>query len=325
MPAVSVVIPSYNHALYLRECIESVIWQSFQDWELIVVDDNSSDESLEIARRFTDPRIRVIANETNLGTYATQNVGVDASRGEWVAILNSDDIWLPKKLESQLALLGEHSDCLFAYTGSKLVTEEGDPVHDSGEFHGDYPRDARQNLLPYLLFENRVLASSVLFKRGAVRFNPNLRCSGDWIALLELSTQSACAYVDQPLTVWRQHPENSYTKLLKVIPEEIAVREAILCRADEWLAHSPNASLKLSMCGVALSALYVRTGQMIRARQAARLARKLDPQNPRARALRVLSLLPGAVGRRKLWKSARRVRVDSGVRPEQVFLSSTPR
>ena len=322
MPAVSVVIPSYNHAAYLRECIESVIWQSFQDWELIIVDDVSSDDSVAVAKRFTDPRIRVIENESNLGTYATENVGIDHSSGDWIAILNSDDVWLPRKLESQILLLQKHPQCTFSYTGSQLMDEEGDKIAKGDGFHSDYPEGELQELLPYLLFENRVLASSLLFKRGAARFNGKLKYSGDWVALLQLAMLGPCAFVKEPLTVWRQHPENNYKQVLKVLPEEVAVREAILAKSDLWLSIAkdvPETKHRLSQCAVALSALYVRARQMTRARQTARLARQFDPNNPRAKTLRVLFRLVDTVGRRQFWRSADKLVLTPHLSVEEVL------
>lgn len=300
---VSVIIPSYNHGQYLRECIESVIWQSLQDWELVLVDDCSSDDSVEVARKFDDPRIKVFQNEKNLGTYATQNAALDKASGAYVAILNSDDVWLPRKLEMQVAALDQHPECDFCYTGSKLVDDEGRMLDANSEFHGEYPRDEVQQLLPFLLFENRVLASSLMFRTGAVRFTPELQCSGDWVALLQLAMRGPAAYVDEPVTVWRQHPENTYKRLLKVLPEEIAVREALLAKRETWKKYADGLQVdeQLSRCAIALSALLIRAGKVRKGRAAARLAMKLNPRSRRARALYILSVLPGQTARQRLW------------------------
>jgi glycosyltransferase involved in cell wall biosynthesis len=311
-PRVSVIIPSYNHALYLRECIESVIWQSFQDWELLIIDDLSSDDSLAVAKRFTDPRIRVAQNAENMGTYATQNVGIDMAKGEFIAILNSDDVWLPRKLQLQIEVLEGCPECTFSYTAGQLVDEDGDRVAGDADNHADYPRDPVQNLLPFLLFENRVLASSVMFRKSATRFNGALRYSGDWAALLSLASKGPAAYVAESVTVWRQHPENSYTRLLKVLPEEIAMREAILAKADEWrLSNNPEeVNRRLAQCAIALAAIYIRAGKKHRAREVAKLASKFDPKSRRARALYVLSVVPGSVARQRLWKQSKMLQIE---------------
>ena len=183
MPKVSVIIPSYGHAKYLRACLDSVVDQTFKDWEAVVVDDQSPDGSLQIARSYEDLRIRAFENQQNLGTYATQNRCLDLASGEWVAVLNSDDYWKPEKLERQLAMLDAHPECSFSYTLGNLT--EDDQTERSGlEHHADLPREPVQYLAPWLVKENRVLASSVMFRRGTARFDGSLRYSGDHVALL---------------------------------------------------------------------------------------------------------------------------------------------
>lgn len=96
-PNVSVIVPNFNYAQYLGACIESVLAQTYGDFELIVVDDGSSDGSPQIARNFTDPRVRVIV-QANAGVSAARNRGVQASSGRWIAFLDSDDLWTPDSL-----------------------------------------------------------------------------------------------------------------------------------------------------------------------------------------------------------------------------------
>src|SRR5579885_2801948 len=104
---VSVIVPSYNHASFLRECLQSALDQDYSDLEVVVVDDCSSDNSLEIARSIQDPRLQVHKNERNLGAYGTQNRALEMATGDYIAILNSDDVWRKGKLSKQVALLEE--------------------------------------------------------------------------------------------------------------------------------------------------------------------------------------------------------------------------
>ena len=103
-PLISVVMPAYNAEKYIAAAIESVISQTYTSWELIVVNDCSRDNTLQIAQRFADkdPRIKVIDNTENIGVAGTRNKGLDAAAGSWVALLDSDDIWHSDKLEKQL-------------------------------------------------------------------------------------------------------------------------------------------------------------------------------------------------------------------------------
>lgn len=104
---VSIIMPVHNAATYLEEAISSVISQSYKNWELIIVDDASVDSSLDIARKMAaqDTRIRVLVNDTPTGYPATpRNIAIDAAKGRYIAFLDSDDTWLPEKLEQQLPM-----------------------------------------------------------------------------------------------------------------------------------------------------------------------------------------------------------------------------
>lgn len=108
MPKVTVLIPFYNRASYLGQAIESVLHQTFTDFELLAIDDGSSDDSAAVVSSFADPRIRMLRNKTNLGIPATRNRGAREARGEYLAFLDSDDVALPERLAQQLAFLETH-------------------------------------------------------------------------------------------------------------------------------------------------------------------------------------------------------------------------
>lgn len=114
-PLVSIVIPAYNAARYIDETIQSVLRQTYPNWEVIVVDDCSTDDTRSILRHYCDmdTRIHMIAQEKNAGVAEARNRGLEAAQGSWVALLDSDDIWMENKLESQLALAEK--------TGANLV------------------------------------------------------------------------------------------------------------------------------------------------------------------------------------------------------------
>lgn len=114
LPKVSVVIPTFNRAHVLGRAIASVLGQTYTELELIVVDDGSSDGTAALMREFADPRLRYVQQPRNLGVSAARNRGVTEARGEWLAFLDSDDLWLAQKLERQFAAL-EGVDCAASY------------------------------------------------------------------------------------------------------------------------------------------------------------------------------------------------------------------
>lgn len=132
-PTVSVIIPSYNHERYVKQCIQSVLDQTFQDFEMIVTDDGSSDRTVEIIEKFTDPRIKIFKNHTNKGASVAANNCIVNSYGKYVAMLSSDDIWFPKKLELQVNYLETHQDIPVVFSNVEWID------HNDRLIKGDHP------------------------------------------------------------------------------------------------------------------------------------------------------------------------------------------
>ena len=110
-PIVSVVMPVYNTAKYVEAAIESVLAQSFLDFELLIIDDEGTDNSIELCRAYTDPRVRIISQK-NRGLAGARNTGIREARGQFVALLDSDDLWEASKLSAlQRAVLGSREFC----------------------------------------------------------------------------------------------------------------------------------------------------------------------------------------------------------------------
>ncbi|GHU55150.1 putative teichuronic acid biosynthesis glycosyltransferase TuaG [Spirochaetia bacterium] len=122
---VSIITPNYNCSRFIAQTIESVLAQTYKDWEMIIVDDCSTDGSYEIALEYTkkDSRIRVYPMEHNSGAALCRNKAIELSQGQCLAFLDSDDLWMPEKLEKQLKFMQEN-DCDFSFTGYELIDEE---------------------------------------------------------------------------------------------------------------------------------------------------------------------------------------------------------
>lgn len=208
---VSIIMPAYNAASYIEKAIASVQAQTYTDWELIVVDDCSTDATAEIAGVFArqDERIRLIRNERNRGVAAARNAGLAASSGCYVAFLDSDDSWYPKKLETQISYL-QQTGADLCYTSYCIVDTAGNRIR------GDYIVPDRTDY-ESLLKENVILCSSVVLSGEIARAHAfYLDCYHEdylfWLTLLKDGVQAVgCRQI---LADWcyRKH-SRSYNKL----------------------------------------------------------------------------------------------------------------
>ncbi len=127
---VSIIMPSYNCGRVVRETIESVFAQTYTNWELLFVDDCSTDDTESIVMSFNDPRIHFFKNEKNSGAAVSRNLALREAKGRWIAFLDSDDLWKPEKLEHQIRFM-EENDYHFSYTGRDFIDEDSRPLNRS--------------------------------------------------------------------------------------------------------------------------------------------------------------------------------------------------
>ena len=219
-PLVSVVIPAYNHERWIAETLESVFNQTLTDFELIVVDDGSKDQTAEIVDRFQDERLKLVRQE-NRGTAAAINRGLGLSRGRYIAILNSDDLFKPERLAVLVDLLESNPETLIAFSRVSLIDAEG------VELAGDAPECAwlraaeadyykSDDLLLSLLRDNFVCTSSnfffhrrLLFKIGNFR---DLRYVNDLDFLVRSLTHCHGVFCGRELLAYRQHGDNTLSE-----------------------------------------------------------------------------------------------------------------
>lgn len=121
---VSIIMPSYNTGQYISKAVQSVLNQTYKNWELIIVDDCSTDNTDEAAARYKDERIRYHKNEKNSGAAVSRNYALQMAKGKWIAFLDSDDIWFPDKLEKQIKFM-ENNSFHFSYTEYEEIDENG--------------------------------------------------------------------------------------------------------------------------------------------------------------------------------------------------------
>jgi len=209
MPRVSVVIPTYNRCAYVQEAIDSVLAQTYTDYEIIVIDDGSTDGTGEALRRRYGDRIRYVWQE-NQGQAAARNHGIALACGDYVAFLDSDDTWLPDKLTSQVAYLDEHPEVGFVFSEAWKVDAAGRVIDGSRVNACVCPEDLS---LEAQLFENHILAPSTVVVRTEplVRvggFDPAIRNVEDYDLLTRLCQTTSVALIHEPLVCYRVHGEN---------------------------------------------------------------------------------------------------------------------
>lgn len=214
MARVSIVIPTYNRASYLRDTVESVLAQEFEDHEVIVVDDCSTDATRSVVDSFDDPRIRYIRHDTNRGGSAARNTGMRAATGEYVAFLDDDDRWHPEKLSRQVACLDDRGeDWVAVYCDYTVDDDEWTPVDllpdTLVEFLADRERAAApeggRELIPEVLTRAFPLggASTLMLRTDVARalggFDESFPRHQDWEFLIRVLKRGKIAYVDEVL------------------------------------------------------------------------------------------------------------------------------
>lgn len=202
-PEVTVLMPVFNGARYLRDALESVRRQSFRDFELLVIDDGSTDETPEILRRWPDPRLRVERQERNLGLARTRNHGVALARGEYVALLDADDRATPGRLAAQVCFLRRHREMALVGSWVREIDEAGRPT---GSVWRCETRPDR--IPPSLLFWNAFAQSAVTARRCILErfpYREALPPSEDYDLWARIAAAHPVANLPRPLVSYRRH------------------------------------------------------------------------------------------------------------------------
>lgn len=254
MPKVSVVMPSYNHASFIAEAVQSVLVQSLSDLELIVVDDGSTDDSLRILADITDSRLRVIA-QSNQGAHAAFNRGLAETTGQYIALLNSDDVYHPQRLEKLVATLEADPSLGLAGSHIEVIDAQGKTLgvkhsyRDLEPWRLEAPERsfrAGADLRAALLTENYfATTSNYVFARRWYEqiggFRP-LRYTHDWDFALRLAHTARLTIVPEPLLRYRVHRHNTIRENRAAMIFEICWILAVHLPqhiADAWFGESP--------------------------------------------------------------------------------------
>lgn len=208
-PLVTIMMTTYNRAELISEAIDSVLLQTFQEWELLILDDASTDDTANVVETWTakDHRIIYLPSPNNLGITKNRNRGFPLARGKYIAVLDSDDYWLDeKKLEKQVEFLEEKSD--YVLIGTNVAVVHGTDGEPEVEFnYAINDTDIRERLLS----RNQFAHSSLLFRRSALDEQPydeTLPIWEDYDLVLRLGKKGKLANLPQVTTAYRKHAGN---------------------------------------------------------------------------------------------------------------------
>ena len=195
---VSIIMAAYNAEKTIAVAIRSVLAQTYENWELIVVDDCGKDDTVAVVRSFDDPRIRLVHNPCNKGVSYTRQHGVQEAKGQWIAILDSDDAWEANKLEKQVDLQ-KNKNAKLIFTASRFMNAEGEPI--DWILHAPEEINYRELLKQNLVSNSSVLVKKELYEKHYVMGDGMHEDFACWLNILRTGEK---AYgVDEPLLIYR--------------------------------------------------------------------------------------------------------------------------
>jgi glycosyltransferase involved in cell wall biosynthesis len=243
MPIISVIIPAYNSELTIKETIESVQKQTFTNFEIIVIDDGSQDGTIELVKNLVklEPRLKIFCYE-NAGVAVARNRGIQLAQGEFISLLDADDLWTPDKLELQLKALKNNPEAGVAYSWTNPVDEQGKLL-----FLGTRPvweGNVYKELLQTNFLSN---GSNILVRREAIEsingFPTDFPVASDWDFYLKLAFKWSFVVVPQYQILYRQRLNSMSANIEALMQENCAVLERAYQIAPAELQSFRNKSL----------------------------------------------------------------------------------
>lgn len=208
--SVSVVIPCYNRESSVEQAIRSVLSQDYPDFDVIAVNDRSTDATLEVLRSIEDPRLQVIVNEGPKGAAGARNAGANLARAHWIAFQDSDDLWYPSKLSKQIAKV-QNTDFIAVYCAMDCF-EDGERIL---RVPNDITTNLEGDLVRSLLSDSFISTQTVMIRRDIFEkiggMDPDFRSLDDWEMMIRVSLEGPIAFLDEVLV--EQHMSgNSITR-----------------------------------------------------------------------------------------------------------------
>ncbi|WP_174589763.1 glycosyltransferase [Methanocella conradii] len=202
-PTVTVLMSVYNGERYLREAVDSIIAQTYEDFEFLIVNDGSTDSSIEVLQSYEDPRIRIINNDVNIGLTKSLNRGVQLARGRYIARMDADDVSSPDRLEKEVQFLDAHPDVGLVGSNVKVIDDDG---RDVGVM--TYP-ETSGHIKWYMLFFNPMVHPTLLIRREVFErvggYNEGIRYAQDYELLCRLAPITRFWNLQDTLLRFRMH------------------------------------------------------------------------------------------------------------------------
>lgn len=225
MPKVSVIIPAYNAMTYLPETLDSVLKQTFTEFEVLIINDGSTDCIEQWVTQLTDLRIKLISKH-NQGLSAARNTGIEHAQGKYIAFLDADDLWEPTKLEKQVRCLEECPEIGLVYTWTRFINEASEPTERVVAFQ------VEGNVWEYLLVRDIICNGSSAMVRGSCfetvgLFDVSLNSVADRDMWVRIAARYPFAVVKEPLTLYRRHRKSMSQDHKRMLQEVHQVTEKI--------------------------------------------------------------------------------------------------
>jgi glycosyltransferase involved in cell wall biosynthesis len=250
-PLVSIGIPTYNGAPFLRECLDSILVQTFHDFEVNVIDDYSSDDTVSIAKDYArrDSRIKVHINSARLGLAANFNRCLDLAQGSYICVFGQDDVMLPENIELKLGVLIKNPGVGFVHSNIFMIDNRGSILQEHWEENSkkDYVREGADFARELLLGKNQVCCPSVLMRKVSYQahggFLADLYYTCDWEMWMRLAIHHDVACVGAPLIKHRRHAASETHRLAGTrhgIEQEVLAKEKTISSHGHLLSRNRN-------------------------------------------------------------------------------------
>lgn len=246
MTMVSVIIPTYNCATYITEAIDSALAQTYKDYEIVVVDDGSTDNTREVLGKYIENGLINYIYQSNQGVVAARNATLRAARGEYVAFLDADDMWEPNKLELQMRFLAERPDVALLHGNIRIVdADKNKTVFESLPISKRHKSD---HIFEELYLGNFINTSTVVIKRECLdkvgHFDTSLRQAEDYDLWMRLAAEFKCGFQDVVMGTYRVHGTNTSKNNIQVTEHDLKVLNKMKSLYPTLVSSIPKEKIK---------------------------------------------------------------------------------